>query len=641
MQALAFDIETGSAAELHSFGPGFFRLGGWKVIGSGQPATITTSARELLNALLAADAITAHNGANFDLLVLAKWFDDESYEILCRKLWDTIIVERHLNPIAAKGAQPKGYYGLDATAERYGVAGKSTVDFEGKRAIIRRIRGDKEADRLKPGKETSFPVLKLLADLYGGYDLIPQDDPDYVLYLRMDIDASEALFLAQRKLVAVLPPEGQRYIRREHGVSASMGRITLEGFRVDVDETMRRWSAGQARLEDGKQRMHERYGMPLEGKFPHRSNPGKAAFRAALLGTGISEQALEANWPTGKDGSLLTGKEILNGMIGVFDKAKPDAAELCRIILAMNGERSVYGTILDHLNGTRVHPYIGPDQSSGRWSMRDPGLTVMGKRGGKARERAVMLADSDDEVLCALDADQIDARMIAAACQDPEYMKLFEPGRDLHSEVALRVFNHPECRAEMARNNGRCDCEYRDRAKVFGHGFNYGMGANGMAMQHGVDVEVAKKFVQGMTEAFPRLAQWKEEQRALAGAMPFGEQAPANDAFRTLHTAFGRPVRVERNRAYTQACAQVGQGSTRDAMAEAVLKLPFHLRRRIRAVVHDEIVLSIPAENAQEEAQKIADGMAFEVGGVPITFGCSRVSRNWAGCYGEQYEQAA
>ena len=641
MKITSFDIETGAAGELHSFGPGFVRLCGWSdATDPAAPVHTSTHPRELLAVLDESDAITGCNILNFDLLALAKYHGAD-YERLALKSFDSIVVERHLNPVAAKGAQARGYYGLDATAARYGVSGKSTVDFEGKREIIRRVRGDKEANKLKPGKGNEFGVLKLLAALYGGFHLIPQDDPDYVFYLEQDVTASGALFRVQHKLVQDEPADSQRYIRREHYVSAAMGRITLEGMRVDSDLTMKRWSAGQQRLEDGKQLLHRDHGMPLEGRYPHRTNPGKVAFRQALLSTGISDRALDANWPLGKDGSLLTGKDVLKDMISILERPKPEAADLCRTILAMNGERTIYGTVLDHMVGDRVHPYIGPDQSSGRWSMKDPGLTVFGKRGGKAVERAIMLADSDDEVLVAIDADQVDARAIAGLCQDPEYMKLFGPGVDLHSEVALRVFNRDECRAEMARNNGRCDCEWRDKAKVFGHGWNYGLGPNSMARQHGVDVAVAKRFDTGMQEAFPVLCRWRDEQRALAGALPYGEEAPPGDTYRVLRTGFGRPVRVERSRAYTQATAQLGQGTTRDIMAEAILRLPPLIRRRIRAVIHDEIVISLPKDGAQEAAQRVADGMAFDFRGVAITFGCSRVSPRWSGCYGEQYESAA
>lgn len=650
MHVLAFDIETGAAEELHSFGPGFIRLCGWSDALGNDPVNISTDPGEMTAALMAADAITAHNGINFDLMALASqgFVTFDQYEQLARKTFDTLLVARHLDPVAAKGAQANGYYRLGETAERYGLDGKDEVGFAGKQDIVRRIKGDAYANKMKPGKtvDARFSVLKILADMYGGFHLIPQDDPDYRRYLVKDVRAQSGLFTTLSRLVREEPTASQRYLRREHYTGTAMGRVTLEGARVDVDLNMKRWAEGQQRLEDGKQLLHERHGMPLEGKKPHTTNPGKAAFRAAILSTGISEEALDVNWPTNKDGSLSTSKDVLNSMISVFDQRKPDAAELCRTILAMNGERTVYGTIQDHTVAGRVHPYIGPDQASGRWSMKDPGLTVLGKRGGKARERAVILADTDDEVLVAIDADQVDARVVAAECQDPEYMKLFAPGMDLHSEVAWRVWSDPSKHAADCTGPGtgqpvKCRCELRDRAKVFGHGFSYGLGANGMARQHGVDVAVAQGFIQGMTEAFPRLAEWKAEVREAAGALGFDEEAPANDSYRILHTWAGRPVRVERNRAYTQATALLGQGGTRDVMAEAILRLPPQMRRRIRAVIHDEIVISLPKDNAQQVAQDIADGMAFDLKGIRITFGCSRVSRSWAGCYGEQYEQAA
>jgi DNA polymerase-1 len=190
----------------------------------------------------------------------------------------------------------------------------------------------------------------------------------------------------------------------------------------------------------------------------------------------------------------------------------------------------------------------------------------------------------------------------------------------------------------MDRNNGRCDCPLRERAKVFGHGFSYGLGAKGMAAQHDVEIQVALEFVQGMTDAFPELAGWKHEVRQMAGVLDYGEEAPEGDTYRILRNAYGRRMRVERSRAYTQATAMMGQGGTRDVMAEALLRMPFWLRRRVKVVIHDEIVLSLPAgDGVAEWAQRLADGMAFDFNGVPVTFGCSRPALSLAGCYGAQY----
>lgn len=670
MNVLAFDIETGAAEELHRYGPGYVRLCGWAPVdgspnGTG-PVTLSTDPAELTAALFQADALTAHNGINFDLMALGRqgYFSHDDYERLCLKMFDTMIVERHVNPVAAKGVQPMGYFGLDATAERYGLAGKSTVDFAGKLDIVRRVKGDAFATKMlkayelrkrKAGAAFVEPkpvsVLKLLAELFGGFDKIPQNDPDYRRYLVMDVQAQGRLFTRLSGDLRDHEPKSQRYVRREHYTARSMGRVTLEGMRSDVDETMRRWSEGQARLEAGKELLHQKFGMPTEGAYPHRTNEGKAAFRRAILSTGISEDALAANWPMAKDGSLKTGKDVLDEFIPIFEQTKPAAAELCRTIKAFNGERTIYGTVLDHLVGDRVHPYIGPDQASGRWSMKDPGLTVFGKRGGKARERGIMLADNDDEVLVAIDADQVDARVIAAECQDTEYMKLFVPGKDLHSEVAWLVWPSEADHGGKCHNGSdagcgcgthtKCHCDKRDKAKVSGHGFSYGLGANGMSRQQGIPVADCQRFINGFTEAFPRLAEWKGEIREAAGALGFDEPVPANDSYRILHTWAGRPVRVERDRAYTQATALVGQGGTRDVMAEAILRLPPEYRRRIRAVIHDEIVLSLPKHNAQQVAQSITDSMAFDLRGVEITFGCSEVARSWAGCYGAEYETAA
>lgn len=651
MDVLAFDIESADADLRFTYGTGFVRLCGWAPVGS-DDITISSDPDDLIQALNEADAITAHNGIDFDLQALAYWHGAD-YHRLCKKVFDTLLGERHLNPVAARGKQPNGYYKLDAVARRYGGRGKSTVDVEGKREILRRVRGDKYADRWKPGKETEFGVLTLLKDEYGGYDKIPLDDPDYQLYLRYDVLAQQDVFTAQSKILATHSRESRAYLRREHYVQRDTGFVTIIGARVNRPFTERRHAEGQARLSASQQMLAERFGMPTEGKKPHTTNAGKAAFRDALVATGISRAALDRNWPKDAKGYLLTGKEVLKGMIDIFERTgRTEAVGLCRTILAMNGERSIYSTFLKHTGPDgKVHPSIRPEQSSGRWSMQDPGVTVAGKRGGKAVERNVILPDTDDEVLVAIDADQVDARGIAGLSQDPEYMKLFQPGVDLHSEVAFRVWSSPaqhgadchqavkaECECGIAR---KCHCEKRDRAKVFGHGWNYGMGAKGMAAQHGVDVRVAYEFVAGMERAFPVLCAWKDEMRALAGAVPYGEEVPENDSYRILYTGFGRPVRVERSRAYTQATAQLGQGTTRDIMAEALLKLPLEYRRRVRAIVHDEFVLSLPKENAQQVAQQIADSMAFVFRGVAITFGCSRVGRTWAGCYGEQYEMVA
>jgi DNA polymerase I-like protein with 3'-5' exonuclease and polymerase domains len=76
-------------------------------------------------------------------------------------------------------------------------------------------------------------------------------------------------------------------------------------------------------------------------------------------------------------------------------------------------------------------------------------------------------------------------------------MKLFEPGRDVHAEVAERVFGAKAMRPQ---------------AKIIGHGLNYGLGVDGM-VRNGVKRELAEQFVREMKTNFPRLDEWKMEVR--------------------------------------------------------------------------------------------------------------------------------
>jgi DNA polymerase I-like protein with 3'-5' exonuclease and polymerase domains len=168
---------------------------------------------------------------------------------------------------------------------------------------------------------------------------------------------------------------------------------------------------------------------------------------------------------------------------------------------------------------------------------------------------------------------------------------------------------------------------------VAGHSWNYGAAAGSLSRNLGLSMEDAASFDQGMTESFRRLVAWKGEVREAAGAMPYGTDAPKDDAYRVLTNPFGRTVRVERARAYTQSVGLLCQSATRDSMMHAILKLPVPLRRKIKAFCHDEILVSVAKDRAEAISHEIADMMAFDLMGVPITFSGGDYGHNWAACY--------
>lgn len=435
--------------------------------------------------------------------------------------------------------------------------------------------------------------LARLAERWGGYDAIPVDDPEYRAYLRGDLDASAAVYRA-------LLPSLDAYALREMRVAAIQSRMTLNGWRVDVPLLEERVAQERATQRDALEELHARYGLPERGrKNPLGTKAGRVWFADALAACGVTDPPLTPK------GNISIGGDALQ-MIAARPGLNPNLAAALDLMLTVAGVTAKYQEILNHLIGDRVFPGVGADQASGRWAMTKPSTTNLGKRGAaKVAQRAVFVPERG-HVHLTFDMDQVDMRAIAGLCQDTAYMRLFGPGMDAHAEIAELVLG------DRAR---------REDAKPIGHGWNYGRGSRAISESTGIPLDVCQRFDREMTNRFPVLCSWREEGRALGAAGVL------------LDNGWGRKMRCDPARAYTQAPALYGQGGARDLMCEGLLRLDPAVHAMLRGVVHDEVVLSVPVEQAEEVRAHVLEAMTFTWRGVPITSGASKPGENWAACY--------
>ncbi len=553
-----FDLETYSADRLFHE-KDFVRLAGYAI--DDGPVRTTTDPAELIAVLNNADEVVGHNVMSFDLMALS-YHCGADWEALAAKARDTLILARLDDPPRARetgGSQDR--YDLDTISEKFGVTGK-TAD------------------------------LKDLKKEFGGFEKIPTDDRRFVDYLVGDVEATRA--------VAKFLPMTE-YGAREHKLAALAGRMTSNGFRVDVPLLNQRIHEGDKRKAIALVTLNKKYGIPLTDP---KGNPfasplatlvGKAALVEALARLGVT------HYPTTeKTGAIKAGREGMAMILAHYGEL-PGLRELCELVTIVTTIRTVYATALLHLEGDRVHPKISFAQASGRWSVSSPGLTVFGKNGGRHHERAIFLPEPGHSILAA-DLSQIDMRACAGLSQDTEYMKLFAPGMDVHREIAAQVFG---------------SADRRQDAKKVGHGYNYGMQAKRM-IEDGLDPDMVNGFIKGMEERFPRMIQWRNEIRKIgkSGAL--------------LNNGHGRLMRCEPSRAFTQAPALMGQGCARDLMCDALLRLPDELRPMLRTMVHDEIVLSVPNDRLEEVGRMLKEAMTTEWRGVPITCDLSKPGRDWS-----------
>jgi|GEM_PF-1537832 len=648
--ALGFDLETADADKLFTGGHegSFVRLMGLaydeaheiecSVEPSGHypPDPYRTS----LAQLNAADVIYGHNILGFDLLALAHHHGAD-YDALAAKAVDTQVLARLVDPPLAKG-MPNGYYGLDQVAHRLGHEGK-TDD------------------------------LKALAQRYGGYDRIPLDSREYQDYLRGDLAATKAAYQGLRMLR--MGDEGNspdertiQYANREMEIVALQNRMTLNGWATDTELLAERVAHEDAQRQEAVRVLSEEYGMPTHrpdrfkvvkewrdaaGGYSHRAVCRYTKmFPEAAVARGLAEripgEPYDAPWATApgreaierafrtagakhlprtKSGALALGADALGGepwfntdtgksqpgLMQVY-AGNEELGKVVDLVLQATGARRKYAEVAKWVTDKgRVHALIGAAQGSGRWAHVKPGISTMGKRGAGAAERDIMVADPGHVIITA-DLSQVDLRAMAGLSQDPAYMEIMQPGRNAHREMSLIYF-------------GEATPETYDKTKAFNHAGNYGQGPKAVSERTGIPLEKCYQIRDAKHEAYPRLAEYIEEVR---------EEAASG---RLLDNGFGRLMRPDPARAYTQGPALMGQGAARDIMCESLLRLVRkaedcgkNVRPYLRAVVHDEVVLSVPEGEAELWAQLLAVAFTWQWRGVPILCEVSKPAFRWSEC---------
>jgi P4 family phage/plasmid primase-like protien len=570
---IGFDLETASAAEEFTYGEGFVRLAG--VIDQHGATRTGVPPEELVEMIEAAPEVYGHNALGFDGLALAHYHGLD-WEAFVAKTVDTEPVARQAHPPRSRGKSSIDEYDLDHVAERYGVAGK-TDD------------------------------IKALARKHGGFDKIPKDDADYNAYLVGDLGASKAVR-------EVLEPARDAYVAREHKILGLMGRMTLNGFKVDVPLLNQRLTEGEEKKQAALASLGGTFGLPLGREVMRGRGKAKQAVwepHSSPLATKEGNAWLLDLWkqfnvvapPRTDKGKLSTAAEALD-VIAAHPRCPAELKEALGLMAIVTKTRTVYQTAATYLTAAgRVHPKVSMRQASGRGSITEPGMTVFGKRNGKHVERDIFIAD-EGHVIITCDLSQVDMRAVAGHCQDERYMALYEPGKDAHAEIA----------AMMGVT--------RDEAKPLGHGYNYGMGARTMIEREGHAPELVRAFFEVMSQFTVKDA-WTEKVRDIGGR---GE---------LLDNGFGRLMRCDPNWAYTVAPALMGQGGARDITMEVLLRLMDrhpNYAQYLRTWVHDEFVFSVPADRAEEIGADILDAFTWEWKGVPILSELSRPGASWGEC---------
>lgn len=620
---LFFDIETHTITERYSMGPReYFRLGGYSW-GESDEIRITDSYDEMIQVIRRAGTVVGHNIHAFDLSVL---FGVESWEQLRMareyRVFDTLTHGTLVMPAPYKYTdyqgrlqtvtKPEGarkWFKLANLAHQLNVPGKlldlaemaEQYEFE----FVPILKKDGT-----PGKRMN----KIRKDVCCGYGNIPIDDPTFREYLRDDVRA------ARHVARAMLENEGipGRYEWDEQVSAGILAQISRNGVVVDQEATQSLMYEQDWKAAHVLDMLRDRYGMPVDTKKPLATTLGKEAILAAMTELGISTNGLDRT----DTGNLSFGGDSIRKACGFIETSKgwdcPDTVpgpvkEFAEALAMLAGQRSMPELTWKsmHPDG-RVHPEIASLQKSGRNSVTDPGLTVY-----DIRYKHLLLPDSDRHGMCSFDYSNADARVVAALSGDRAFAVRFQPGQDGHLINAIAVWGEDTVRSDLDY--------YRNKmSKPMGHAWGYRVGAGTLSNNTGIIEATCKKFLTGLNRAFPGVVAWQNAVVEKARRLGY------------VKNLWGRKMKVDPKRVFTQAPALEGQGGTTEIMKRGLFKMTDRMIRMIKIPVHDELVTSIPLDTYDEDRAEFVRCLSSEMdppGGQRIEFpvGSNEIpAQNWA-----------
>jgi len=253
---------------------------------------------------------------------------------------------------------------------------------------------------------------------------------------------------------------------------------------------------------------------------------------------------------------------------------------------------------------SRLHTkFLQAGTTTGRMSSQDPNLQNIPIRTERGRAIRHAFVATKGYALLALDYSQIELRLAAILAKDEVLCEIFRSGRDVHREVAARVFN-------VAPD--KVDAEMRRRAKIINFGILYGMGVNALKGQLGTSIAEAHTFMDDYFHTFKRLAEYLEETKGYARKHGFTE------------TLFGRrrqfpemksPLPYVRAQAERTAINAPIQGTQSDIIKLAMVRIDEMLKQEgkddafLLLQIHDELVYEVREERLAELAPKIKEIM--------------------------------
>ena len=419
-----------------------------------------------------------------------------------------------------------------------------------------------------------------------GWNNIPIDDPVFLEYAGLDavnvrrlVDKLD-LMLRERKMAALS--------RTEQKVKRYTVKTAQRGLRIDPDWTREVFDETRVTFEAAREAVEEVTHLP-SGSPKMRDWFDDRGFRGI---TSLDREHL-----------TVLATRVSNDPVATV--VVENLQEISRLSNLLSNLRSILSSA--EVDGL-VHPSFNTQQAhTGRMSVTGPALQTLAKKGEKGRRLRGCFIARDGYVLVGADYDSQEIRLGAALSRDPAMMRIVREGLNQHVLTASSIF--PDW-VDKATNP-----DLYAKAKTLDFAQQYGAMPKRIALSMKISYD----------EAFEMWSNWRA---TYAGLVEWSERVAKR---KWVRNPFSRLIPADERRPYANANYLI-QSTGRDVLGAAMVRLAdAGWADSFWMMLHDELVLEVPEDRAQEAADALTRHMTTEVLGVPIPAEGEIIGTRWRG----------
>ncbi|MCC5832567.1 MAG: DNA polymerase I [Chlamydiales bacterium] len=275
----------------------------------------------------------------------------------------------------------------------------------------------------------------------------------------------------------------------------------------------------------------------------------------------------------------------------------------------------------------RIHPTFNQFiAATGRLACQDPNLQNIPVRTEQGRRiRRAFKPQKRGWSYLSADYSQVELRLLAHLSEDPELIKAFKHGEDIHAYTASLVFGVPLEEVSSWQ---------RHQAKAINFGIIYGQQAYGLSQELRIDVRAAAEFIEAYFERYPRVFDFVDT--CIKQTRKTGKSVTMIGREREIPEILSSNA-VIRNQAERLAINTPLQGSAADLIKLAMLEIDHRLNAKemegyMILQIHDELIFEVPDHEIDELRSLVREAMegVFSLK-VPLIVDLA-VGKNWAEC---------